>query len=521
MPGMEPKFIEPPLERSQLLLMPPSVDEWVRADDPVRVYDDCLDAVDFRALIASYGSMGRPAYDPVLMFKLLSFAYRLGVTSSRRIAELARSDVRAMWLVKGCRPDFHTVARFRKEKGSFFRMLFEQSARLCVEADLVSMSLVAVDGTKLLANASRRSLKKPEQLRMLMAEFDRLTARGKREDAEEDGLFGEGEGPKLPLEYSEASGRKERLRKLRERLDEGSSGRISTTDPEAPVMKTKEGLAPGYNGEVAVDEKSQVIVGAHLTTNQNDHGELTKVLDDVERAVGVRPEVVAADAGFSDGGTLCELAARGQDALMVVEGSSHKEYRNEWFGKSCFVYDAQRDVYVCPMGERLRRRTERKHGSGRYVVYWRAGCHRCAFHKECVGRHRGTRQINRSVLEELRESMRKRVSEASALYARRASTVEPVFGQMKRNHGFTGFRVRGFASAEGEFYLMCFVLNVGRWVKARMPAAGFRSAAAWLSRVWQTATLRAATAWNSPAPRHRTTHPDFPTPLLQHHSWQL
>jgi len=473
---MEPRFIDPPLERAQLLLLPQSVDDWVALGDPVRVFDDFLDALDYRPLVSSYGHMGRPAYDPVLMCKLLSYAYRLGVTSSRRVADLARSDVRAMWLVKGYKPDFHTVARFRTEKGVYFRSLFESSVRLCVEADLVSMSLVAVDGTKLLANASKRSLKKPEQVRqLLLDEFDRLTERGLREDAEDDGLYGDGEGPKVPDGYREPLGRKEKLRKLRERLDEGTSDGISVTDPEARVMKTKGGLAPGYNGETAVDEKSQVIVGAHLTTNQNDHGELGKVLDDVERAVGVRPDVVVADGGFADEGTLRELAARGQDALVPVERSSHKEARNEWFSKSCFVYDAERDAYVCPMGESLPRRTEREHGSGRYWVYWRAGCHRCEFHGECVGRHSGTRQIHRSVWEPLREAMRKRMSESASVYGRRASTVEPVYGQMKQNHGFWGFRVRGFASAEGEFLLMCLVLNGGRWVKARL--SSFRSSA--------------------------------------------
>jgi len=511
---MEPRFIEPPMDPSQQVLFARTVDECVAPGDPVRLVADFLDALDYGSLRSSYGHMGRPAYDPELMYKLLYFAYKAGVTSSRRIAELAGNDVRVMWLVKGYEPDFHTIARFRKEKASYFRSLFEQSARLCAEWGLVRLGVVSVDGTKLLANASKKSLKKREQVERMLEEFDRLNERGVAEDAEEDALYGDGEGPELPEELRDPKGRKEKLRQLRERLTKSCVDRFSTTDPDALVMKTSRGLSPGYNGQMAVDAEGQVIVGAHLTTNQNDHGELGKVLDDVERTVGVRPDVVLADGGYPDEATLKELDSRGQDALMPVQESSHKDERNEWFQKRCFVYDAERDVYVCPMGEVLERRKETRKGCGTYVAYWRVGCYQCEFHGECVGGGPGNRKVERSVAEWLRDAMRERMSDPmlAAVYERRWWTSEPVFGQMKGNQGMERLRTRGLAGAEGEFLLACTVLNGGRWVKARMPLwrdAVLGSLAALLSAAarWLTGGRRPTTraTWRHPVPLVQTS----------------
>ena len=507
----EPYFIEPPMDPSQPWLFPPSLDEMVPQGARVRVLAEVFDLLDTRALRSSYRGMGRPSYDPVLMTKLLAHAYSRGVTSSRRIAELCVTDVSVMWLVKGYRPDFRTISTFRKEKGRYFRGLFASSVRVCQEAGLVMMELVAVDGTKLVANASNRSVRGKEKVAEQLALLDEYLERSEAEDAREDALYGEGTGAELPSGYEDAKARRAKLAELARRLAEEDRKKGTPVDVDARVMKTGRGKRPGYNAEAAVDAESQVIVGAGLTTNEADFGELLPVLEDAESNTGASPNLVVADAGFSDVGTLEGLRERGQEALIPPLESTYKDPRNEWFGKRCFVYDAERDVYVCPTGRELTYRWTERRESGAWHVYDAWGCPECEFHSECV-RGKKSRRLRRSVAESERERMRARLgtAEGQAMYRHRSGTVEPVFGQMKHNMGFDCVRVRGLVGAEGEFLLMCTVLNLLR----RAAAAGRQLWGGSAERIAMTLQTPVATLGRTMTTSRRTTSQTMPVASL-------
>lgn len=457
--------------RAQQWLFAQSLDDLVPAECDVRLFNEAMDCLDWRVLEESYASTGRPAYDPRVICKALCYAYAQGIRSSRQIERLMRYDVRYMWLAGGLKPDYRTLARFRRDKHTELKTMFAGSVRLCCRMKLVSLETVAVDGTKVRAGASTRSLYDSKRLTRELELAEQALREAEAVDAEEDAQARPSAAGRLPKHLKDPAKRLERLKALRKELEDSGAKAVSATDAECRMMKTTAGVKPCFNVQAVVDSSSQVIVAVATVHKEVDHGLLPEMLEQAEDNTGLRADMVLADGGYSDERALTYLQDKRQDALIPPGngGGESRSKREARFAAVNFQYDEQRDVYVCPEGKVLSfRRLSKTPRNGEYRVFVANGCQGCCSYRACVPDGRGSRKIKVGPLEHLRRAMRERLStdEGKQRYKRRAAIVEPVNGQLKHNRQFARLLLGGLAGAGSEVYLMTLAHNVMKTVQA-------------------------------------------------------
>ena len=470
-----PQFKQMPQDPSQLLMFQTSVDDAVPADSEVRILNEVISELDWSGIESSYSENGCPAYPPRVMTKILVYAYSNGVRSSRKIEALVENDKRYMWLAGGLSPDFHTIARFRREKWDHLAGLFEDSARLCGGLGLVLLNVACVDGSKIRARASRKCVYDESRIKRERASIERMLEEAEEVDRLEDAEYGSSNGRAVPEELRDVEQRRAKLKKASELLKQSKRERVVSSEPESRVMKTSGGNRPCYNMQAAVDAQSQVIVGMDVVQNEVDHGLLPEIIERVEQTMGMSADVFEADTGYCDEPTLQSLEASGKDVLMPVQDGP-KEKRQALFWSKCFLHDESEDVLICPAGRKLFFKRISRHQSGTYKVYAAKGCGSCSFYKQCAGGKCG-RTIQRSIVEGMRSKLRAslRSCEGRRLYALRKQTVEPVFGQMKRNMGFDRLLLSGLQGAKAEIALICLAHNLKK-CGLRVKKAGLSAA---------------------------------------------
>lgn len=451
-----PQFKEMPQDPSQMWLIPPSLDEMVSENDEVRVLSEVMDRLEWSILESSYSHRGTPAYPPRVMTKILVYAYSKGIRSSRRIEELLGSDVRYMWLSGMLKPDFHTIARFRKEKFDELSRLFADSARLCKELGLVNLNIAAIDGTKIAADASKKSLYDQKRLDKELEAVREVLREAEEVDEREDAQYGDGNGRDVPEHLRNAKSRKAILDDLAKKLNDSGKKTISSTDADCRMMKTRDGIRPGFNVQAAVDSQNQVVLAMQVTNVENDHGQLPDMLGRVQENCGMAPVMGLGDTGYSDEASLEALEEMGQEALIAVKEHPSNTDSNDLFNSKCFLAHLERDVLVCPAGRELAFKGEYELGSGRYRLYGATGCLSCSFRSQCVKSGRGSRRVYVSCKEPLRQKMKEKLKSPGGklVYALRKQIVEPVFGQIKHNRNFRRFLLRGIEGATAEMALL-------------------------------------------------------------------
>jgi hypothetical protein len=398
-----------------------------------------------------------------------------------------------MWLAGGLKPDFHTIARFRKDKFESLSRLFADSVRLCKSLGLVNLNIAAFDGTKVGASASKRSLYDQKRLDKELEAIREILREADEADDREDAELGERNGREIPEHLRDAKKRKSMLEELKEKLDQSNSKIISSSDTDCRLMKTRDGFKPAFNIQAAVDSEHQVVLGMKVTNSENDHGQLPGMLAEVEKNCGMSAVMALADTGYCDEPTLLALEEMGQDALIALGKYPLVTKDNDLFASKCFLADDERDVLICPAGRELSFSTECQCGSGRYRVYSAHGCGSCSFRNQCVKSGRGSRRVSISCNERARHRMREKLTRPGCrlLYGLRSQIIEPVFGQTKYDRSFTKFLLRGISGAISETALMFLVHNLLKCLKkAAFPAflAGTRNACEfmhWVVRLLQ------------------------------------
>lgn len=457
-----PRFKQMPMHPCQVILFSQSVEDALPADNNVRGFSDVMECLDYSKIEDKCSERGCPPYPPRVMAKILGYAYSEGLRSSRKIEKLLTVDVRFIWLAGGLKPDHNTIARFRKENWQELVGLFKDSVRVSNEAGLVFLKVVATDGSKIAAAASKRRTYSESRLDREMGAVEKILEEADEVDLAEDEAYGTLTGNELPEHLKDAKARKARLEEIAERLKKSKRSAAVETDPDSRVMCDKGEKRPCYNMQTSVDAASQVIVAMKLTNRENDHGLLPEMMEEVKSNTGKLPELSLADCGYGDEQTLEWLEENEHEALMPLQEHPRESGRNDLFASKSFLADEERDVLICPAGRELTFRGERRCGSGTYRRYDAKGCRSCSFRRECVGRNRGSRRVNVSVVAAQRKMMLERFAspEGKKLYALRQETVEPVFGQMKSNTGFDRFGLWGLDGATAEAALICLAHNV-------------------------------------------------------------
>jgi transposase len=459
--------IRPYDNKNQLFLLPPSVNEWVRADHPARVLSDIVDHLDVSGF-RTVSTEGRPCYDPRLMLKVVLWGYATGVRASRKMEERLHSDVVFMWLAGLQKPDFRTICLFRKDNKPAIEGLFAQVLVVAKQMGLLKLGLVALDGTKLRASAGIGSFKKVSEWRKDLTkaqeEVRRMLADAEAQDAADDARYGsDRRGDELPEELADAKERVRKIERLLGQLDAGTeeTQRVSMTDPESRYMHTPTGSQPAYNAQVVVT-RDQIIVHSDVTTEPIDTNQLVPAIEGIERTVGAKPEKLVADAGYKSGHNLRALEQARVDGYLpeTEERNIGKLKRNypDLYGKEVFAYDKERDCYTCPAGQTLLPRTKlkrkTKYSDSVSTIYAapRAACRDCPAMKRCTKNQAG-RTIARDQYDEERQRMRQKLGtdEGRAIYGERKCIVEPTIGQLKTVGGIARLLLRGLMGAKIEW----------------------------------------------------------------------
>ena len=452
----------------QPFLLPPSLQDWLPENHLARFIGELTNGLELSKIYGFYGrrdGRGKAAYHPVMMVRLLLYGYCVGVMSSRRIERASYEDVAFRYLAADQHPDHDTVASFRRQHLPVLAQLFTQVLQLCDKAGLVKLGHVAIDGTKIQANASKHKAMSYERMeekeKQLKAEVEKLLAQAAEIDAAEDALYGKGKrGDELPAELARRESRLKKIAEAKaaleqeareraeaakkaaeEKLEERRQGeeergkkfggrppqipdpgqarpepkaQRNFTDPESRIMPDgahKGSFVQAYNAQIAVDGAAQIIVAAEVTQETNDKRQLVPMLERVEQNLGAKPEAATADAGYFSEDQVNHERVQGIE-LYVATG-------------------------------------KQKHGPPETTA---------------VVQPDEPPAESTSTLEKMKQKLK--TGKGQALYKMRKAIVEPVFGQIKAARGIRAFLLRGLEKVQAEWKLICATHNLLKLFRA-------------------------------------------------------
>lgn len=458
---LEPRNVKP-YNQNQMELFPPSVQNLIEDDHLCMVVNDVVKELDLSCLYKKVSAEGNPPYHPVMMLKVLLYAYATGIFSSRKIAKSVKEHVPFIFLAAWQKPDFRTISDFRKNNLEELGMLFAQVVMMCKQLGMVKLGHVAIDGTKIKANASDA---KTYDIRRIDREIKRLLDEAEAADQQEDLLYGADQtGDEIPEDIRDQSQRIAKLKDLKKQLKQRQKQKINKTDPDAVFMKTKNGIKTSYNAQVAADKEHQVIVAADVTNEVSDVEQLLPMLDQSEENTSEKINQCSADSGYSSGENIKALEQRNVDAY-IPDREYQAQQRGKQvddFHKDSFIYDEDRDLYICSEGEELTfSHLQTRKNKEPLRIYRGRSCTDCQHFGLCTSNEKG-RTISRHPYEKELRQMRQKLDSDSgkAVYGKRKQIVEPPFGHIKSIMGFTSFLLRGLEKVKGEFKLVSIAHNL-------------------------------------------------------------
>jgi transposase len=426
-----------PYQPDQLLMLPPSMQEWLPADHAVHFVSDLVDSLDLSAILETYTEeRGYPPYHPLMMTKLLLYGQVCGIRSSRKLDLAAREHVAFRVLCAGNEPDFRTIAEFRKRHLEALGGLFVQVVRLCQRTGLAKLGHIAIDGTKVRASANKHKAmsyqRMIEEEERLKREIRAMLEAGIAEDEAEDARHGrERRGDELPVELAFRESRLKKIQEAKAALEEEERARQKAsseddddrpppvpkpkaqrnfTDPESRIMlDSDKAFVQAYNAQIAVDADSQVILAADVVQETNDRRQLVPMVRKVADNAGSRPERVSADAGYWSDAAVGQVEAEGSTAYVAPKKIGHREWRE-----------------LAPADG-----SERTEDSPRERMWHRL-----------------------------------RTPGGRAEYDKRKISVEPAIGQLKTVQGCRQFLLRGAQKVKGEWLLACTGHNILKLLRA-------------------------------------------------------
>ena len=453
-------------DRSQTLLLPEAIDDYVGSDNPARFIDAFVDGLD----LAAFGfvgvepkATGRPGYAPSDLLKLYVYGYLNRIRSSRRLEAETHRNIEVIWLLRHLKPDFKTIADFRRDNRAAFKPVFREFVLLCRQLDLFGRELLAVDGTRIKAvNNKDRNFTRASLEQFIRTSDERLTDYLRQldtGDVEEGGTGGGSRVPDLTTKIDAIRAKRDRLRSLLESLDRSGQSQISLTDPDSRAMATHTRVAVGYNAQIAVDAKHKLIVEQAVTNQVLDLGLLTQTAAPAKEILGVEQIDVTADRGYFKFEDIeaCEQAGMTPYVPKPQRGSAVRE---GFFAKDEFRYDPAADVYVCPAGERLGRKYESKSRDLTKIDYSnRSACLACALRPRCTNTFR---RVSRLENEAVLDRMAARLKARPDIVDRRREAVEHPFGSIKQWMGQGAFLMKGLENVRAEFSLTALAYNLRR-----------------------------------------------------------
>jgi transposase len=460
------RFIEGQ-DRAQSVLFPEQLEDWITEDNPVRAVDAFVEALDLAGLGfdgAQPADTGRPAYHPATLLKIYIYGYLNRIQSSRRLEREAQRNVELMWLTGRLMPDFKTIADFRRDNGEAIRKVCRQFIELSRQVGLFSEAVVAIDGSKFKAVNNRDKNFTPHKLKARVQQLEESIARYladlDRADRE-PALVPPARVSQLKEKIASVKEHIGKLSKIEKRLLQTPDQQISLTDPDARSMATSgrgTGIV-GYNVQTAVDTEHHMIVAHEVTNVGHDRTQLAAMAKSAQQATGLGKMTVLADRGYFKGEEILQCAQEGIVPLVPKPLTSNSKAEGR-FDKRDFVYDAKRNEYRCPAGERaIWRFAVVEHGLTIHK-YWSSACPRCAIKSRCTTDD--YRRIARWEHEQVLDAMQRRLDRMPEASRLRRQTVEHAFGTLKSWMGSTHFLTKTLPRVRTEMSLHVLAYNLKR-----------------------------------------------------------
>jgi transposase len=463
------RFIEGE-DRTQTVLLPTCLDDYIAEDNPVRAVDAFVEELDLKALGfagADPAVTGRPAYHPAVLLKLYIYGYLNRIPSSRRLEREAQRNVELMWLTGRLAPDFKTIADFRRANGDGIRAVCRRFVQLCRELRLFTQAIVAIDSSKFKAVNSRDRNFTPNKVDRRQQQIEEsirryleaLETADRTQPAEV-----EAKTERLREKIETLRGQMRRMDAIREQLKTTPDEQISETDPDARSMisQAKGTGVVGYNVQAAVDAKHHLIVTHEVTNQGNDRAQLSKLATAARDEMGKTSMEAVADRGYFNSNEIKACIEAGITPLVPKPMTSNARAEGR-FSKLDFIYIAKDDEYQCPAGERAIFRFATIENGLTIRKYWSSACPRCPLKTQCTTS--SYRRITRWEHERILEAMQRRLDRKPEAMLLRRRTIEHVFGTLKHWMGSTHFLMRGLAHVSTEMSLYVLAYNLKRVIK--------------------------------------------------------
>ena len=457
-------------DRTQTVLFPERLDDYIAAENPIRVVDAFVEGLDlkevgFDRVIPKH--TGRPGYHPSTLLKIYLYGYLNRIQSSRRLELEANRNVELMWLIGQLAPDFKTIADFRKDNGKAIRQVCREFVEICRRLELFSSSMIAIDGSKFKAVNSRRNNDTQAVMKRRIAKVEKSIDKYlKLLDETDTGERNDKKLSEIDLK-KKLAGLKQEMERLKERekaVLADPDKQISRTDPDARLLqKGRMGMLVGYNVQTAVDTQYKLIVAHDVTTAPTDRDQLSPTTKLVQDALKQKELTVLADRGYYSGAEINRCYQFGAKALVPKNYTSGNKAAG-LYDKADFSYDKEKDIYICPASEVLKRRFETTARGVNITCYYapQVVCRDCELKSKCtVG---VVRRVRRTEYEDLLDTMAedlKQVPEAAVL---RASTVEHPYGTIKTWMGGQHFLMKRLKNVRTEMSLHVLAYNMKRMI---------------------------------------------------------
>jgi len=455
--------------RYQTELFPPSIEEYVGQDDPVRAYDVFVESLDLAKLgiVIEDVRVGNSAYNPKAMIKLLVYGYSYGTRSSRKLERACYHNVSFIWLMEGLKPDHKTISEFRKNNKKALKNILKQCAQLCIKLGLIEGNTLFVDSSKIRANASinntwtkekcdRYLINIDERIESILNECDTI------DDKEQNGSS----LVKLKEELKNKQVLKSKIQEIMKELEKEQRKSINSTDPECVNVTGRQGTHAGYNAQIVVDEKHGLIVNSDVAKGENnDYNQFKEQIEQANKTLDKECKNACADSGYSNIDNLKEIDDKNIKVIVpTTKQASGKE--TQPFDKERFQYNEKEDCYICPEGHKLSYSYFSEQRNKHIYRFSIASiCLSCKHFGICTKAKRG-RTINRLANETVKNKLEKQYLEKKSqeIFKLRKQKVELPFGHIKRNLGVSSFLLKGVSGVKAEMSILSSCFNIARMI---------------------------------------------------------
>ena len=449
-----------------------TLEDFITPENPVRFIDAFVDKLDLNELqfkVMTMKTEGRPAFESKLYLKIYLYGYLNGIRSSRRFEKECMRNRELQWLTNDLQPNYHSIADFRKNNPIALRNAFKLFVLFMRDMDMVCGTTVAIDGTKVRANNSKKNNYNPKKIERHIQYIEEKTneylQQIEKADSEED-----------QVKVSHITEKIERLKNsklkyelLQEHLDKSGEPQVSTTDADARALLVQgQVVEVSYNMQAAVDSKHKLIVATH-TINRNDRNALANIAKEAKENTGKENMTVILDKGYHNGRQIQECNDAGITTIVAPSEvvNSNEKGTTPAYMVTKFIYNSEEDTYTCPQGSTLKttgtwHKKTRERDSYNFKKYRTPDCKNCPVKHLCTGKATGGREIERSQYAQAVEENNTRYKNNTALYRTRQEINEHIFGTIKRQWGYNHTNLRGLLKVNGEHSLICLVYNIKR-----------------------------------------------------------